>query len=299
MSTQDHHDFKNHAIVIGCGYLGVRVARVLQARGHKVDGTSRRQARFEEFERQGIRGLQVDFATGNDGALFEHPYGPAIYAVAPGADGDDTLVFRDTVLRLIDRWHAAPPARFLLISSTGVYSQNSGEWVDETSTCDPESERYRRILEGETAVLSAARQGFPGMVLRLGGIYGPNRSPVDWVRDDAWRRRLEGGAANAFMNWIHVDDAAAAIALAAERGAAGAIYLIVDDEPVRRCHFYAEACRLAGVPGLSLTDDPRRLSKRCSNRRTREELGFQPQFANYREGLAALASQDSSPVDRH
>ncbi len=90
------------------------------------------------------------------------------------------------------------------------------------------------------------------------------------------------------MNWVHVDDAAAATVLAAEAGRPGEIYLVVDDEPVRHEDFYNFACERGGSPPLDLASDPSRRAKRCSNRKARDELGFTPKYPSYREGLAAL-----------
>lgn len=286
------HPPRHPALIIGCGYLGTRVGRRLAADGYRVHGTSRSPERLRELRDVGLEGELLDLAKARTSPVLQRSWTIAIYAAAPGRGADTAddaaLVFRDGLASCIDVWKEHPPGRFVLISSTGVYGQDDGSWIDEATPAEPAGERQQLLVEGERLVLDAAARGFPGVVLRLGGLYGPDRSPVQWCRDPAWRARLGRSSREAYMNWVHVDDAADATVLAATRGRTGEIYLIVDDEPATRGDFYRRACEQGGSPPLDLPSDPARLAKRCSNRKAREQLSFAPRYPTYREGLASL-----------
>ncbi len=283
-------DSRRQGLIIGCGYLGLRIGRRLLDAGYDVVGTSRRMERLPELRAAGIAGERFDLADARASQFLRRPYDVVVYAVAPGrAEQNAALVYRDGLAACIDVWRGRPPGRFILLSSTGVYSGDDGSWVDERSPAEPAGEGQRLLLEGERLVLGAAREaGFPGIVLRLGGLYGPDRSPVEWCRDPSRRARLARGNREAYMNWVHADDAASAAVLAAKAGRPGEVYLIVDDEPTPRGDFYRFASERGGSPPLEFPSDPSRLAKRCSNRKAREELGFVPAYPSYREGLAAL-----------
>ena len=283
-------DNRRQGIIIGCGYLGVRIGRRLIDKGYDVRGTSRRDERLRELREVGLEGELFDLDEASTSPLLLRPYDVVVYTVAPGRnESDAALVYRDGLAACLEVWKTNPPGRFVLVSSTGVYSQDDGSRIDERSPAEPTGERQQLLVKGEQLVLTAAREaGFPGIVLRLGGLYGPDRSPVDWCRDPAWRARLARGNREAYMNWVHADDAAAATVLAAEAGRPGEVYLIVDDEPTPREDFYRFACERGGSAPLELPSDPSRMAKRCSNQKAREELGFAPAYPSYREGLAAL-----------
>lgn len=284
---------KPQALVIGCGYLGARIGRRLVDKGYKVRGTSRRGRRLRELRSLGLEGELLDLQEASASPLLRRAYDVVVYAAAPGrgseAGSNAALVYGSGLAACVAGWKTQAPGRFVLLSSTGVYGQDDGSWIDERSPREPCGERQRLLVEAEDLVLGAARRvGFPGIVLRLGGLYGPDRSPVDWCRDPVWRERLVQRSGEAYMNWVHVDDAATATVLAAEVGRPGEVYLVVDDEPAPREDFYRFACQRGGSPPLDFPSDPARMAKRCTNRKARHELGFAPIYPSYREGLAAL-----------
>jgi len=275
-------------LILGCGYLGTRVGTICHEQGMIVTGTTRNPQRFAELEARGIEPAMLDLADPGASALWKRPHDFVLYAVAAGRDGDPELAFASGALacaRLL-RESGTCPRAFVFISSTGVYAQNDGEAVDENSPADPAAERPQLLRKGEEALLEFSRtQDFPVVILRLGGLYGPARSPIEWLRRPDMRARLSRGGAEAYMNWVRAEDAASAAVLAFERGRAGEIYVVVDDEPVRRGEFLGHAAGRAGLPKLSLPSRPTELGKRCSNRKARLELGFRPAFPTYREGL--------------
>jgi nucleoside-diphosphate-sugar epimerase len=185
--------------------------------------------------------------------------------------------------RVLDVLESVP--RILFTSTTGVYGQEDGSWVDETSPTAPTDEPGRIALEAE-AVLRTRRPD--AVIVRLAGLYGPGRM----IRRDAL---LAGapivGAVDSYLNLIHIDDAAAVVVAALEHAPAGSTYLACDDRPLRRREYYRTMAEWLSAP------EPRfepgegtrreRANRRVSNRKIREELGMRLLYPDVREGLAA------------
>jgi nucleoside-diphosphate-sugar epimerase len=181
----------------------------------------------------------------------------------------------------------------IFISSTGVYGNCEGGWIDEDTPCHPDRESGRMALAAEETLRSSAL-GACATVLRLAGLYGPGRIPKI---DDL----LAGGplavAAGAVVNLIHVDDAASVV-LAAERQARpSATYVVSDGHPVPRREFYRYLAELLRLPPPTFVEpspregrSPRGAgNKRVRNHRMLEELHVRLDYPSYREGLAAIA----------
>jgi len=274
-------------LIIGCGYLGKRVGALCREQGMVVTGTTRNPARFAEIEALGIEPALLDLGAPEASTAWEKPCNLVLYSVAPGRAGDAALAFRDGAVRCARL--VREPRLLVFISSTGVHGQTDGSAVAEDSPAVPPEERHRLLREGEVELLALGRGGGPpAAVLRLGGLYGPGRSPVEWLTRPEMRERLLQGGREAYMNWVRIEDAAAAVVLAFAKARPGETYLIVDNEPVRRGDFYRFAAERAGLPPPELPSRPDDLGKRCSNRKARRELGFAPAFASYREGLGTL-----------
>lgn len=181
---------------------------------------------------------------------------------------------------------------FIQISSTSVYGQSDGEWIDEQSVTEPTQSGGQANLTAETLV----HQQFPsgGSVrahtLRLAGIYGPGRllSRIESLQSGT----PLSGRGDAWLNLIHVDDAVTAVLACADR-ATGSVYNVVDDRPVLREDYFGYLARLVGAPPPTFDDSqPSRrgsggLNKRCSNRKIRDELAWQPAYASIETGLPA------------
>jgi nucleoside-diphosphate-sugar epimerase len=190
-------------------------------------------------------------------------------------------------------------ARFVYISSTGVYGQADGEWVDEFSPCHPAREGGRVCLAAEEA-LRRHRLADRVIILRLAGIYGPGRLPN--------QRALMAGEpiaspAHGFLNLIHVHDAAAVVLAAVDRGRPPQLFNVSDGHPVPRREYYQEAARLWGAPAprfvKARADSPAALrattDKRISNARLLAELGVRLAYPSYREGLSASDPKSRGP----
>jgi nucleoside-diphosphate-sugar epimerase len=210
-----------------------------------------------------------------------------------GAVEDYRRIYFEGTRNLLAWLAPLPPRRFVYTSSTGVYGQTAGELVDETSPAEPDSATARVLRDTEDLLLQAKHTtGFPALILRLAGIYGPGRGY--WLRQFlAGEARIEGDGSRV-LNMIHRDDAVGAIRAALACGEPGRIYNVADDVPATQRElltWLAETLKRP-LPPSALADAglfrKRGLtSKRVSNRRLHEELRFRPAHPSFREGFAA------------
>ncbi len=284
-------------LIFGCGYLGRRVARRWLTAGHEVFAVTRTRVRADELATLDIRPLVMDIMRPETLAALPTAE-TVLYAIGYDASQGRSMheVYVSGLKNVLD---ALPDAtgRLIYISSTGVYGDSAGEWVDEDTRCQPQREGGRACLAAEEA-LAAHRFGEKSVVLRLAGIYGPGRIP----RNDLL---LAGDAipapARGYLNLIQVDDAAAVV-LAAERVSAPRVYVVSDGNPVSRREYYAELARLADAPPPRFVEPPPAApasqraaeDKRASNARLLSELNVRLAYPTYREGLAAALRDKGS-----
>ena len=277
----------------GLGYCARALAERLLAEGWRVTGTTRDPAKAAELETAGIESLLFD----RDWPL-EDPGGALagvthlLSSVPPDAQGDSVL----------DRHGAAIAARGDLVwtgylSTTGVYGDRQGDWVDEDSAPHPTGERGRRRLAAETAWAALWREhGIPVHIFRLAGIYGPGRNPLTKVREDTAQRIAKPGQV---FSRIHVTDVAAVLEASMARPRPGRIYNLSDDLPAPPAEVVAYACELLGrAPPPLIPFEAAELSplarsfyrdnKRVRNRRIKEELSVILAYPDYKAGLRAL-----------
>jgi nucleoside-diphosphate-sugar epimerase len=186
-----------------------------------------------------------------------------------------------------------PLRKFIYTSSTSVYAQNDGSPVKESSATEPLAETSRILAETEKVLLAAAAERkFPAVILRVAGIYGPDRGHrfKQFLQDTA---HMEGDGAR-FLNMIHRDDLTSCIIAALKSGRAGEIYNAVDDEPVSQLHFFqwlAQAVDKPLPPSVPENPDAVRrrgvTNKRVSNRKLKMELGHQFKHPTFRQGYSA------------
>jgi nucleoside-diphosphate-sugar epimerase len=292
-------------VIVGCGYLGIALGRLL-APEHDVVGVRRSTGGCREIEAAGFTAVQADATAPS--TLSAVPSADAV-VFAASAGSRDPEAARQTYVEgqravvdaLCDR--DDPPERYVYTSSTGVYGDRGGDWVDETTPLDPSTARERALSTAESVALDRAREvGVDATVARLGGLYGPERHRLE--------RYLEGPVTAGYLNLIHRRDAAGAVAHLLTETAAGAVDLVnvVDDEPVDKwelADWLADACGEPDPPKQTAgaTDRTRRAtSKRCSNDRMRS-LGYDLTVPTFREGyrpaveayLAAAGVADSNP----
>ncbi|MEK7780639.1 MAG: SDR family oxidoreductase [Verrucomicrobiota bacterium] len=304
------------ALIVGCGYVGFPLAAELARQGHEVFGLRRSASTDAALQAAGIKPLQADITAPDTLTKLPREFDWVVNCVASG--GGDVEAYRQLYLQgmrnlvawLIPRSAGILPAsssndatatrrqdasapRIVYTSSTGVYGQNDGSLVDETSPTEPATETAKVLVETEKLLLAAGREKkFPAMILRAAGIYGPERGYLlkQFLRGEA---RIEGDGART-LNMIHRTDLIRAIIAALKVGQAGQIYNAVDDEPVSQLEFFTWlATKLSQPLPPTAPEDataPRKrglTNKRISNRKLRTELSFTFKYPDYRSGYSA------------
>ncbi len=270
-------------LVVGCGYLGERVARFWRDAGDDVYATTRGD-RADALSRAGLRPLKMDVTHGP--ALGPLPVVDTV-VFAVGRDRRSRATMLDvhvTGLRSLLDTLPVSTGCVIYVSSTGVYGQDAGEWVDEESVCEPLSEGGKACLSGERLLVAHAR-GRDALVLRLAGLYGPGRVPRS---ADVTAGRPIAGSPDAYLNLIHVEDAAAAVVAAAASGPlTGRTYVVSDGHPPTCGEYAGWLATQLGVPP-PVFEAGSGLGKRVRNARAVHELGLRLKYLSYREGLAAV-----------
>ncbi|WP_135819825.1 NAD-dependent epimerase/dehydratase family protein [Halostella litorea] len=284
--------------VLGCGYVGLELGRQLRGAGHDVVGVRRSDAGIEAVRDAGLDAVRADVT--DAASLADVPDADAlVFAASSGGRGADAArrVYVDGLRTAIAAFgeRASPPDRLVYTSSTGVYGDHGGDWVDETTPLDPTTEKTEVLAEAErVAREAAAEHGIDGTVARFAGLYGPDRYRL--------RRYVEGPVTEGYLNMVHRDDAAGAVRylLEADR-ARDDVVLVVDDEPVSKWAFadwLADQCgvdppakrtkaeRLAEGDLSAAAERRIQTSKRCSNDRLRS-LGYEFAYPTFREGYRA------------
>lgn len=277
---------RERMLVAGCGDLGARLGERLAGQGHRVFGLRRRPERVPApLEPLGADLLKPDELAGR----LPEGLTRVFFILTPDRyDGPGyEAAFVTAQRHLIDALHrqSAELRRYVFVSSTSVYGQHAGEWVDEDSPAEPTRATGAALLEGE-AVAGAAP--WTSTVVRFAGIYGGGR-------DALVRKVLRGEPCRAghYTNRIHRDDAVGVLAHLASDGTPPGTYLGVDHEPAPQCAVMGEIARRLGVTAPRLSSDPattpRAGSKRCSSRRLLA-TGYAFVHPTYREGYAAELS---------
>jgi nucleoside-diphosphate-sugar epimerase len=293
-------------LIIGCGYVGMALGAELVRCGHVVFGLRRHPAAGSELRAAAIHPLFADLADMAGLGKLPRDFDWVVNCAGStggGADDYRRLYLQGT--RNVIAWlSSAPLKKYVYTSSTSVYAQDDGSLVDEAAPTEPQSETSRVLVETEHALLHAVHtSGFPAVILRIAGIYGPGRGFYlrEFLRGQA---RIEG-AGRRFVNMIHRDDVAGAVIAALERGQPGAAYNVCDDEPATLLSVYSWLGEKLNLPlPPSTPEDPyarrRRgaTNKRVSNLRLRTELGYVLRFPTFREGFGAeLAGLGRLPGD--
>ncbi len=277
----------------GLGYSALVLARRLMARGWSVAGTTRKAAQAVSLREQGIEAFVFDRDRPlADPAAALNGAHHVLSSVPPDAGGDPVIDCHgaDLLARADIRWIG-------YLSTTGVYGDRAGAWVDEDSALEPSGERGRWRLAAERAWLGLHDPGgLPVHLFRLAGIYGPGRNALERVRAGKARRLDKPGQ---IFSRIHVEDIARVLAASMAHPNPGRAYNVCDDNPAPPQEVIAHACGLLGVapPPLEpfsqadLSPMARsfyRDNKRVSNRRIKQELGVTLAYPDYQTGLMSL-----------
>ena len=278
---------------IGHGYSARALTRLLLPEGWRVIGTTRSADKAETLRAEGIEPL---LWPGNDLPLDAATH--LLTSVSPTAGGDPVIADAGDALRTAThlQWIG-------YLSTTGVYGDRGGDWVDETDPLTPSTDRGRARVEAEAAWASL---GLPLHIFRLAGIYGPGRGPFSKVRSGKARRIIKQGQV---FSRTHVDDIAQVLAASIARPNPGAAYNVCDDDPAPPQDVIAHAATLLGLPvpeaipieKAEMSPMARSFyaeSKRVRNDRIKDELGVTLLYPDYRAGLAALLRAETDPGAR-
>jgi nucleoside-diphosphate-sugar epimerase len=283
------------ALIVGCGYVGLPLGVELLRLGHEVFGVRRPGTPVTDLAAVGIQPVAADIT---DPATL-HALPPALDWVincvssSRGGVGEFEKVYLEGTRHLLDRLAAEPIRKFVYTSSTSVYGQTDGGLVKESSPTEPSGPNGKILVAAEQEILrAAAERKFPGLILRVAGIYGPGRGHLfqQYLKGEA---RL-AGRGERLINMIHRDDLVGAIVAALKNGRAGEIYNAVDDEPVPQIHFFRWLSETLGKwmpPEASESEMAGRkrtlTHKKVSNRRLKMELGYPFKYPTFRQGYTA------------
>ena len=278
-------------LIAGCGYVGAALAAELAVAGHDVWGLRRRPLTMP----LGVQPLAADLA--DPVTLKELPEALDAIFYLVSASGSDDPHYRNAyvdgprgLLSALER-RSERPSRIFFASSTAVYAQEDGGWVDEGSRTEPTHFSGRRLLEGEQLILSGP---IPGTVVRFAGIYGPRRTRlVEQVRSGSatYRKRPEQ-----WTNRIHRDDCAGALRHLMDLERPAEVYVGTDCEPAtqRGVKEWIAAALGAPEPRAVAAGDPSvrgaRGNKRCRNRLLLES-GYSFRYPTFREGYRQVLEE--------
>ncbi|ROL68110.1 NAD(P)-dependent oxidoreductase [Pseudomonas protegens] len=274
-------------LIAGCGDVGSRLATQLLAEQWQVYGLRRNVSRLP----QGVVGVAGDLFSEQCPVQWPE-VAPDYLVYCAAATEHDEAGYRAAYvegLQHVLAWlkqRGQAPKRLLFVSSSSVYEQKDGEWVDETSVAEAQAYSGRLMLEAEQVAVSG---GIPASVVRLTGIYGPGR---EWLLTQVRRGYRVAIDPPLYGNRIHADDAAGLLAFLLKADRSGAAlddcYIGVDDAPAPLAEVVDWLRDYLGVTEWADDASVRRTgSKRCSNARARA-LGWVPRYPSYREGYAAI-----------
>ncbi|MDF3350058.1 SDR family oxidoreductase [Sulfitobacter sp. KE34] len=272
---------------LGHGYSARALAARLLPQGWRIIGTTRSREKLDEIAATGVEPMVWP---GSDLSPLLQEVPNLLVSAGPGPEGDPVLLdLQDEITA------AAPHLRWVgYLSTTGVYGDHGGDWVDETTPLTPSTRRGAARVQAEAAW--SAIPGLPLHIFRLAGIYGPGRGPFAKVRKGTARRIIKPGQV---FSRIHVEDIAQALDLSLAKPQPGAIYNLCDDDPAPPQDVIGHAAALLGLPlppavdfdKAEMTPMARSFyaeSKKVRNDHAKAALGWQPIYPDYRSGLAAL-----------
>lgn len=279
--------------VLGHGYTGATLTGQLRRQGWQACGTSREPQSDADATLFRVA-TPADLAPDSPAAAALTQATHLLHSIPPGPAGDPVLM---PVTALLERSHRLRWIGYL--STTGVYGDRDGGWVDEQTAPAPNNVRGERRVTAEQQWLAlGARHAVATQVFRLAGIYGPGRSALDDVRAGTARRVDKPGHD---FSRIHVEDIAQVLEASIAQPQAGAVYNVCDDLPAPSADVVAYACELLGVkpppllpfaqvaPSLSpMAREFWSANRKVRNGRIKRELGVRLLYPDYRAGLRAI-----------
>lgn len=283
-------------LIVGCGYVGFPLGKELVRQGHEVFCLCRNPS--NELSASGIVPLKADIVQPKTLAELPRNFDwVANCAASGGGTADDyRQLYLEGNRNLISWLAASPPKKFIYTSSTSVYGQNDGSFVTEESPARPEAITAKILVQTEELLLNAAQNGFPTVILRVAGIYGPGRGHAfkQFLQGEA---RIEGDGSR-FLNMVHRDDVVGIIIAALDHGKPGQIYNAVDNEPVSQLKFFeclAKELKQPLPPVVAMDKETLRkrgtTNKQVSNKKLRASLNYQFKYPDFRAGYRPLCAE--------
>lgn len=279
-------------LIVGCGYVGAALGKQLVQQGHAVFGLRRTEDRRAELTLHGIVPLTGDITNNADLSKLPSTYDWVVNCVSSSRGGAEVYqaVYLEGTRNLIQWLSPTPPKKFVYTSSTSVYGQTDGSIVTENSLTEPATEPARILLEAEKVLSQAAARNFPAVVLRVAGIYGPERGY--WLKQFLSGEATIEGMGERYLNMVHRDDVVGAIIAALEKGSAGEIYNVVDDEPVTQMALFqwlSKQFKKEMPPSVEPQAQPERkrgsTNKQISNAKLKSRLRYEFRYPTFRQGF--------------
>lgn len=278
-------------LIIGCGFVGFPLAKHWQAAGDQVFATTRSEPRSAEFEALGLVPIIADITQKDSLAnLKQIDVDTVVMAVGMDRSRYESVhqVYVEGLKNVLQNLSSSI-GQFIYVSSTGVYGDFEGQWVDENSPTDPQREGGKACLAAEQT-LTESTFGDSATILRMAGLYGHSRVPTrTTVEAKQWDKLSPAG----YLNLIHADDAVAAIDIVAKQKIVRETFLVSDSEPTLRRDYYqfiADGYGLGPIPWdeTAVPDAQSRSSssKRISNKKLLSQTGLQLKHPSFRSGLA-------------
>ena len=274
-----------HILIAGAGYVGSRIADYFCLKNQKVWAIIRTVERQKNLEKIGAVPIVTDLTDFKNIPQIP-PVNFVVISYAP-LERDEAsyrkMYIEGTQNLLRKLKEIAPPQLIVYLSSTGVYPDLKGNWVDETTVPNPDTERGKILLEAEKLVLNS---GFPSVIFRLSGIYGPGRNRIQTAKQG----ELVIDEPYKYINMIHVDDIVSAIPLLFKSAEPGKVYLGVDDDPVTQSEFFDWLSEKLNISIASIPVSNATCGKRLKNK-SLKSLGFSFYYPTFREGYSALLNE--------
>ncbi|KAL1209368.1 hypothetical protein V5N11_028444 [Cardamine amara subsp. amara] len=308
-SGEPDSESRNRMFILGMGFVGGIFAQQLKESDWVVSGTCRSDSKKKEWENRGID-LHLFSADSSQWSVLEtvKDYTHLLISIPPLADIGDPMLRNVQLVR--DKLSSGNLRWLCYLSSTSVYGDCGGAWVNEDHPPNPKTQSAKLRLAAEEGWLSLGRDlGVSTQILRLGGIYGPGRSAIDTLLK---RERLSEGqkrrSSRKFTSRVHVEDICQALQAATEKPSSGEIYNIVDDDPAPREEVFEYALELIEKrwPGNietkpfpflyeSREESSLRGEKRVRNEHVKSKLGVKLLYPSYKSGLQSIVEK----MDNH
>lgn len=282
-------------LIAGCGYVGTALGAELAVKGHEVFGLRRSVDKDDELVCSGIKPIHADIRNPSQLKTLPRDFDWVVNTCAPSTS--DAAHYKEVYLegtrQLVTWLKDCPIRKYVYTSSTGVYGQDDASLIKEDSSTQSNSPTGTILVDTEQVILNAFKESmFPGVVLRVAGIYGPDRGY--WFRQYLQNKAVMESKGDRYVNMIHRDDLVQIIIRALQSGRPGEVYNAVDDEPVTQLHMFHWLAETLGKPmppcqtkaeaaGRQLTAT----NKRISNRKLKMELGYAFKYPTFRQGLTA------------